>query len=286
MGNDTTIPWCNATINFWRGCTKVSEGCAHCYAEGWWKRARIKPGEFRRAKMKTVQDILRRCKAGDKVLVNSLSDFFHEGVSDDWRWEAFGVFDERPDLTFLLLTKRPERMREWIEMLEGEWGDSGTSRAKGWLEKWKHICLGVSVENQRAADERIVKLMGIDWPGKRFVSMEPLLGAVDMEPLSFLHTAAVGGFAGVPFRVERPLDWVIVGGESGKKARPMKAEWVRSIRDQCVAARVPFFFKGWGGATQGSGGNLLDGRVWEEMPGERFHHGGTEGTEHGGKAGS
>jgi protein gp37 len=203
----------------------------------------------------------RKVRAGDLVFVCSLSDVFHPEVPEDWLWELFDVMDERKDVTFLLLTKRPRRMRDWVELLEREWG---------WIEKWRHVWIGVTAETQRRATERIPELLAIDWPGTRFVSIEPMLEAVTLRRLAKPVTGpgsstpaapptwwvndCLSGFAGSEDwhgrgagRQGRRLDWVIVGGESGPGCRPMALEWARDVRDQCRAAEVPFFMKQLGG---------------------------------------
>lgn len=266
MGINSGIAWCDHTVNFWMGCEAVSEGCAHCYAKRWWMMAKLKPGERRRVSQKTIETTLGKAKPGDRVFVNSLSDFFDPKVPYPWRWAATEMMIERADLIFLLLTKRPEYIADpWaIDCRTLEWDRRMVDNR---AIKIDHIHLGVTVENEPQT-KRIAELLKIAWPGKLFVSMEPLLGAVNTQTRDYLRPAYVGGGPGsdVPFHVERGLDWVIVGGESGAKARPMKAEWARSLRDQCVQAGVPFFFKQWGGKGKDKGGRVLDGRTWDETP--------------------
>jgi protein gp37 len=180
---------------------------------------------------------------GSFVFVCPLGDFFHD-EAELWRWEALGIMAERPGLTFLIPTKRADAMNEWAEMIGREWADSDTSRQEGWIDKWKHIWIGVTAENQEMADERIPQLLSIDWPGKKWVSVEPMLGPVDMER-PWGH--GVGDLMVDSALRTSHLDWVICGGESGPGARSFDVEWGRSLRDQCQAAGVPFWMKQLGG---------------------------------------
>lgn len=258
MGADTKIEYVERTVNFWMGCEPVSEGCEHCYARYFWRLHGMKPGERRRASDKTIRATLRKAKPGDLVFVNSLSDFF-DPAGAQWRAHALDIMVSRRDLTFLLLTKRPEHIAEAVCG-----AGSGIT----------HIWLGVTAENQARADERIPQLLGIDWPGKKFVSIEPMLGEIDLRRWLAIYShigppccITKEGYHRLGHATTNPplpeLDWVIVGGETGAKARPMKPEWVRSVRDQCVEAGVPFFFKAWGGKKEGA---VLDGREWKERP--------------------
>lgn len=266
MGADTKIEYVERTVNFWMGCEPVSEGCEHCYARGFWRRMRMKPGERRRVSNKTIQATLRKAKPGDFVFVNSLSDFFDDywpQASHPWRVGATRCFVRRDDLTFLLLTKRPKIMKHWADWVQNI---CNTSLSNVWL--------GVTAENQARADERIPQLLDIDWPGKKFVSIEPMLGEIDLRRWLAIYTH-IGppccikkeGYHRLGHATTNPplpeLDWVILGGETGAQARPMKPDWARSVRDQCHAAGVPFFFKAWGGKKTGA---VLDGREWKERP--------------------
>lgn len=224
------------------GCTKVSPGCAHCYAETFAERFRGVSGHpYERG-----FDVELRPQRLDQplewtqsrmIFVNSMSDLFHEDISDAYIREVFKVMRKANWHTFQILTKRSERM--------GELG-----RRLSWPE---NVWMGVSVENQRWTC-RVDDLRKV--PAKvRFLSCEPLLG-----PLSLDLTS---------------IDWVIVGGESGPGARPMKSQWVREIRRQCEDAGVAFFFKQWGAHNEagervgkGRAGRRLDGRLWEAMPPE------------------
>jgi protein gp37 len=245
MGTGTGISWADVTWNPWQGCTPVSEGCQKCYA----RRDMTRYGrDFTTVKRSAAQtfnlplakkrDGSWKIADGSFVFVCSWGDFFHENA-DEWRSEAFDIMLTRSGLTFLLLTKRPARIPIFTVGREG-------------YSAW-HIWLGVTAENQARADERIPKLFDIDWPGKRFLSVEPMLGHVN------LMKAREGFFFGNYLRdyiehkgkrewADLPLlDWIICGGESGPNARPMKLEWARSLRDQCKAAGVPFHMKQLGG---------------------------------------
>jgi protein gp37 len=300
----TAIEWTDETWNPVTGCSKVSPGCAHCYAErishryGFTKQ----PWTANYASENVVLHPERLAqplswKKSRRVFVNSMSDLFHEQVSNMFIMEVFSVMAEAERHTFQILTKRPERMRSVIRWLGKLWeGEPPWPLPNVWL--------GVSAEYQRQADERIPLLLQTA-AAVRFVSLEPLLGPIDLGPY-------LGGDAGddgrgpcgacgrarddywmcssfAPNPCNWPkLDWVIVGGESGgpearrllRKASVVldasgaisfdvpepKAGWVRSIRDQCNAANVAFLFKQWGGPTPKSGGRLLDGRTWDEYP--------------------
>jgi protein gp37 len=176
----------------------------------------------------SVIDLPRSWRTPRVVFVNSMSDLFHPEVPDEFIERVFAVMNETPMHTYQVLTKRSQRLKRIAAQLP-----------------WpRNVWMGVSVENQRYAF-RAEHLCDVP-AAVRFLSVEPLLGPVDLD-LSGLH-------------------WVIVGGESGPRARPILPEWVRTIRDQCGSAHVPFFFKQWGGRTPKAGGRILDGRVWDEMP--------------------
>lgn len=221
MINKTGIEWTDGTWNPVTGCTKVSAGCANCYAE---TLANRKFGEWAGRpfseillKHKKLEEPLKK-KTPKKIFVNSMSDLFHKDVPDEFIHKAFDVMNRAHWHTFQVLTKRPERMLELSSKLN--WSSN--------------IWMGVSVENQKAADERIGKLIDIP-SGKRFLSMEPLLEKVNIS--NYLRNWNIYD------RKMFPIDWVIVGGESGTDARPMHPDWARSIRDHCKDFNVPFFFK-------------------------------------------
>lgn len=237
MGYITGIQWTNRTHNFWYGCKKVSAGCKACYAERDMERYGKDFHIVTRAK---GFDTPLSWKEPALVFVNSWSDFFIKD-SDEWRDDAWDIIRKTPHLTYQILTKRPENISH---RLPRDWG-------RGWENVW----LGISAENQEMANKRIPILLRL--PSKiHFVSAEPLLGAID---LSLSGT----------FDWDTTISWLISGGESGYTPRLSDIDWFRSLRDQCVSAGVPFFFKQVGGSKKINGawgGDLLDGRVWHEFP--------------------
>lgn len=300
MAENSSIEWTTHTFNPWRGCTKVSPGCAHCYAETLSGRnpgtlGKWGPNGTRVIAAEAQWNLVRKwdreaaiAARRDRVFCASLADVF-EGPETmpsgsvtavhAARARLFNLIAQTPDLTWLLLTKRPHN---WRSVLGHAWnvspthgGPAGVDLIADWLEGKPpaNVWMGASVENQDAADERIPHLIATP-AAVRLLSCEPLLspvnldgwlGEVDGEDESGCPTTAAG------------VDWVIVGGESGTKARPMHPNWARWLRDQCQAAGVPFFFKQWGeyaphrdGFMQQVGkkkaGRLLDGREWSEVP--------------------
>jgi protein gp37 len=239
MSAESTIEWTDATWNPVRGCTKVSPGCVHCYAETFAERWRGVPGHPYEQGFdpRLVPELLTaplRWSRPRRVFVNSMSDLFHEHVPDGFIHRVFQVMAAAERHTFQVLTKRSDRMRRIVARLPRD------------LVDLRNVWLGVSVEDKRHGLPRIADLMHTP-AAVRFLSVEPLLEAVGVLDLS-------------------AIDWVIVGGESGPGARPMKEEWVREVRDQCAAAEVPFFFKQWGGVQKGRFGRELDGRVHDDLP--------------------
>lgn len=260
MGEGSRIEWTDHTFNPWIGCTKVSEACRHCYAETYADRYQIAtwgPGGTRKRTAESTwaqpRKWSRQAKAeGVKrfVFCASLADIFEARDDlDPIRADLWRLIEECDGLTWLLLTKRPEEIRRRVP---AAWLEPG-----GWPA---HVWAGTSVEDQPAADTRIPHLLGVPAP-VRFLSMEPLLGPVDLGklwPMCWSHPArmtlaearANGSAKLAPqklaHRDARRIDWVIVGGESGPGARPMHPAWARSVRDQCAAAKVPFHFKQWG----------------------------------------
>jgi protein gp37 len=239
MAEHSTIEWTDATWNPVRGCTKVSPGCKHCYAEVFAERFRGVPGhpyeqgfELRLVPEKLAEPL--RWQIPKMIFVNSMSDLFHDGVPDEYIEAVANVMVKANWHTYQVLTKRSARMASLLK-----------SRLK-FAAKAEHIWWGVSVENRQYGFPRIDDLR--ESPAAvRFLSIEPLLEGVGRIRLEDIH-------------------WVIVGGESGYGARPLKKEWVTSIRDQCAEAGVPFFFKQWGGVRKKSAGRALDGRTYNGFP--------------------
>lgn len=240
MSDRSAIEWTEATWNPVTGCTQVSPGCAHCYAKTFAERFRGVPGhpyemgfDLTLRPDRVDQPLL--WKRPRTIFVNSMSDLFHESVPDDFIRSVFDVMERAHWHKFQVLTKRAERLAAIAPSLP-----------------WpSNVWMGVSVENQRWTS-RIDYLKSTPAQVK-FLSCEPLLGPLTLDLDS--------------------LDWIIVGGESGYRARPMQLDWARGIRDQCVAAGVPFFFKQWGahdeaGIRRGkkASGRVLDGIVWDGMP--------------------
>ena len=254
MPDRSEIEWTDATWNPVTGCTKVSPGCAHCYAET--IVLRFKRGPAFLPGLDSVRlhperlDAPKSWRAARRIFVNSMSDLFHEDVPFDFVDLVFEVMEETSRHTYQILTKRVDRMQAWSE-------ERG---ADGWPA---NVWAGTSVENQVWARKRIPQLLEVP-AAVRFLSCEPLLKAVDLR--GWLHELSEND---TTEESEVGIDWVIVGGESGPSARPMRPEWAAALRDQCVEAGVPFFFKQWGGRTPKSGGRELDGRTWDQMPSSR-----------------
>ena len=287
MSDKTGISWANATWNPITGCAKVSQGCKNCYALRDWARLAANPKtiyhgrEFTdvRCHPERLDQPLRWTRSR-LIFVNSMSDLFHEDVPDDFIDKVFAVMGLSGKHTFQVLTKRPERMKaymasraksvEYFERAAREMGytfkfefDGKTHGTLSW--PLPNVWLGVSVENQETADERIPLLLQTP-AAVRWVSAEPLLGPADLPGLFFYGTERTGGVE--PLRKHRhPLiDWVVVGGESGPKARPMNPDWARSLRDQCAEAGVPFFFKQWGSWEPVARSGAVDALI--TMPGQ------------------
>jgi protein gp37 len=288
MSDKSAIEWTEATWNPTTGCDRVSPGCDHCYAMSLAPRLKAMgskryqrdgnpatsgPG-FGLTVHPDALDLPLRWTKPRRIFVNSMSDLFHDEVPDWFIAEVFGVMARSPRHTFQLLTKRHGRMRSLL-------GDDGTRllgaavnemTAQALYDQWPvpNVWLGVSVEDQKWAQTRVHALLTTP-AAVRWLSCEPLLGPVDLE-----------GYVGA-------LDWVVVGGESGRNARPMQVDWARGLRDQCVAQEVPFFFKQWGQwapdgdapyalgqapnnhsmvwcKSKHDAGRELDGRTWDEYP--------------------
>lgn len=235
MAINSSIEWTESTWNPVTGCTKVSPGCKHCYAERMALRlqAMKQPNYtdgFKLAMHRHALGLPLGWKKPQTIFVNSMSDLFHEDVPLSFIVEVFDVMRRAPWHHFQILTKRSARLLELNSELE-------------WPE---NVWMGVSVENA----DYTYRIRHLSSTGAlvKFLSLEPLLGLLPNLDLS-------------------GMDWVIVGGESGPKARPIDRAWVMDIRDQCQQSAVPFFFKQWGGVKKKKTGRLLDGRIWNELPG-------------------
>lgn len=234
MAENSSIEWTESTWNPLTGCTKISPGCKHCYAERMAKRLQAmgQPNYARGFQLTLHENALEKpleWKKPQVIFVNSMSDLFHKDVPVEFILEVFDVMRRAHWHTFQVLTKRAERLEEINPQID-----------------WPaNVWMGVSIETQDYV-YRIDHLRRTNAKVK-FLSLEPLLG-----PLENLNL--------------RGINWAIVGGESGPGARPVMQEWVTSIRDQCLAAKVPFFFKQWGGVHKKRAGRILEGRTWDEMP--------------------
>jgi protein gp37 len=234
MGQKSAIEWTEATWNPLTGCDKISPGCANCYAERMSLRLRLmgqpnyKNG-FELSLHPHALELPLKWKKPQRIFVNSMSDLFHKDVPVDFIQKVFATMRQASWHRFQILTKRSDRLAELAAAID-----------------WPtNVWMGVSVESADYAF-RIDHLRGVG-AHVRFLSIEPLLGPIPHLELERIH-------------------WVIVGGESGPGARPMREKWVIEIRDQCRQARVPFFFKQWGGVNKKKTGRELEGRTWDEMP--------------------
>jgi protein gp37 len=243
MADNSAIEWTDATWNPTTGCDRTSPGCDNCYALTLARRLKaMGVAKYQRdGSSKTsgpgfglslhydALEVPRRWRAPKRVFVNSMSDLFHEEVPLEFIQQVFTVMRDTPQHTYQILTKRTRRLTKLAPALT-----------------WPpNVWMGVSIEDDRYVF-RARHLMTVP-AAVRFLSLEPLIG-----PLPSLNVSGV--------------DWVIVGGESGKRARPVSMEWIRDLRDQCLTNSVAFFFKQWGGVTPKSGGRQLDGRTWDEYP--------------------
>jgi protein gp37 len=239
MSFESSIEWTDATWNPVRGCTKISPGCKHCYAETFAERFRgVKGHPYEQGfDLRLVPEKLGeplRWRSPKMVFVNSMSDLFQDGVSDEYIVAVARVMAHANWHTFQVLTKRGDRLRKLL-----------STKLRPFASE-SHIWWGVSVENRKYGLPRIDHLRRAP-AAVRFLSVEPLLEDLGALNLEGIH-------------------WVIVGGESGPGARLMKKDWVLSIKDQCRAANVPFFFKQWGGVRKSTAGRLLQGRSYNEFP--------------------
>jgi len=256
---DSKISWTDHTFNPWIGCTKVSPGCANCYAETlmdtrygrvkWGKgqaRSRTSHANWKEPLKWNHHAPMLASGARPRVFCASLSDWLDDEVPIAWLADLLALVRSTSNLDWLLLSKRPQNWAKRIEAAQDYHFDFGDLNVAGWLSDWRkhglapaNVWLGTTVEDQQRADERIPEL--IDIPARvRFLSCEPLLGPVEIE--EHLDDLCDGGYV----LGSAPIHWVICGGESGPGARPMHPAWARSLRDQCAAAGVPFHFKQWG----------------------------------------
>ncbi|MCK4739057.1 MAG: phage Gp37/Gp68 family protein [Deltaproteobacteria bacterium] len=267
----SNIEWTDEVWNPETGCTKVSAGCDNCYAERMSKRL---AGRFGYPKDKPFKvtlhedrlDIPFKWKKPRRIFVNSMGDLFHEDVPWNFINKVWASMIVNPEHTFLILTKRPKRMAQFFSEKHHPW-----SASDGADKPLPNVWLGVSVEDQKTADERIPLLLQTP-AAKRFISIEPMLGGVDLTGiyheeigLSLQTNSLSGEVICLNTRSshrhedhEVSLDWVIVGGENGAGARPMHPDWLRKVRDDCETAGVPFFFKGWG--------EWFSREQWEDNP--------------------
>jgi protein gp37 len=291
MGKTTGIQWTDSTWNPIRGCSRVSEGCRNCYAEkvagrfsgpglAYHGLATFKGGEARwTGEVRLIERHLRdplSWKAPRKIFVNSMSDLFHPGVSDEWLAEIFDVMARAPQHTYQILTKRPDRMLDALKAASAP--EVVASFAQTYGQPWPppNWIFGVSIEDQATATYRLPILAKCNC-AQTMVSYEPAIGPVEF------------GLA-LPKQEQRcSIDWIICGGESGHGARPMHPEWVRSVRRFCSDYQIPFFFKQWGEFLPGdqenshlqfdsnragifdrlgkkATGAMLDGKEWKEFP--------------------
>ncbi len=237
MSERSAIEWTEASWNPATGCDKVSPGCAHCYAETFAERfrgVRAHPYEqgFDLKLWPERLELPLRWRRPRRIFVNSMSDLLHESIPDEFISEVFDVMGRAHWHTFQVLTKRHERLVALAGALD-------------WPE---NVWMGVSIENRRFV-HRADHLRQVD-AAVRFISAEPLLG-----PLEGLDLTGI--------------DWLITGGESGPRHRPVRADWVRELRDRCAEEEVAFFFKQWGGVRSKAGGRVLDERTWDDMPAAR-----------------
>lgn len=308
----TKIEWCDETWNPTTGCNKISPGCKNCYAKRDWTRLsqNSKTVYFGR-KFEDVQTHSERLETPlrwtkpRRIFVNSMSDLFHVSIPQHFIqevWVTMALARARGHI-FQVLTKRADQMLQSVMKLDVEYVraiyDAATVNMPAWEWPLPNVWLGVSVEDQERADERIPELLKVP-AAVRFLSCEPLLGPIGLTMLHhdrITNIDCLRGLHGIPIpHAEGPkVDWVIVGGESGPNARPMHPEWARSLRDQCQSAGVPYHFKQWGEWTEElftdehaaipdkrafafdesglmvrvgkkAAGRILDGRTWDEFP--------------------
>jgi protein gp37 len=284
MSDNTKIEWTDATWNPITGCSVVSPGCTNCYAQQLaGTRLRNHPSRAGLTRESAGRHVWNgqvrfnvewldeplRWRRPRMIFVCAHGDLFHESVPDEWISAVFGIMAAAPHHTYQVLTKRPERAYAWFarmkdastaqgylhEAVKSRMGYDNPRRPAVNITRWPlpNVWLGVSVEDQRRADERIALLIATP-SAVRWISAEPLLGPIEFRWKPYAHEATGEEYRDYLERVGsvdqyealRKIDWVVAGGESGHNARPMHPDWARSLRDQCFAAGVPFFFKQWG----------------------------------------
>lgn len=293
MAEHSSIEWTDATWNVIVGCSRVSKGCENCYAErlagGRLKHTESRKGLTRETSHGPVWtgetrlvekwlDQPLRWSRPRRIFVCAHGDLFHDSVSNEQIAVVFAVMAAAPRHTFQVLTKRPERAVQWFHWFkwlpEDDDASAGVFSPRLMNVDWPlpNVWIGTSIEDQKTADERIPYLLEIP-AAVRFLSAEPLLGPIDLRDWfdAGHETGGPAGWVGDPIGIQ----WIIVGGESGPNARPMKSEWARQIRDDCEEANVPFFFKQWGAygedgvkRSKKANGRLLNGVTHDGMPGE------------------
>ena len=264
MGERTGIQWCDATWNPWQGCTPVGEGCAHCYMFRQKRAFGEDPGHIVRSKGRTFTAPLSWIEP-QRIFVSSWSDFFHE-AADEWREQAWRIMTYRPRHTYIIPTKRIERVADHLPWMR--------EHRRPWPNVWIGVSASTDPEFEAMAPVLLDSRLDV---ALRFVSLEPLLGPINIEWA--LQEIDLGDEDHSAWT--HALDWVIVAGESGGpperalvrpvrndgwSPKPEAVTWVGQIRDDCQTAGVPFFFKAWGGPRPTSGGRELDGREWSEFP--------------------
>jgi len=298
----TKISWCDETINPVVGCSKISEGCNNCYALKMAYRLRSMGNtDYQRVTvgggvhMWNNETVFRpaelekpyRWRKPRSIFISSMGDLFHESVWRSWIDDVMRMVANNSQHTFIFLTKRPERMKQYFDLCDSELveqltafyqlshGTDPHNLAVNW--PLPNLVLGVTAEDQKTADERIHVLLQIP-AAKRFVSIEPMLGEIDLYRGGWSFLNKLIPPPGNKSGWKRGLDGVILGGESGSKARPLQPEWVRKVRDQCAAAGVPFMFKQWGEwltnphdhGYENLGTLVVSGKKFHKWPGGPF----------------
>ncbi len=282
MGENTSIEWTQASWNPIRGCSRVSEGCRHCYAE---RTAMRFSGEGQpyqglvamanghpqwTGKVAFIEKHLNdplKWKEPRRIFVNSMSDLFHDNVEWEWFLKILHIMMNSPRHTFQVLTKRPKRMAQFVNSRDVERIVHGRQTS--------HIHWGTSIEDQDTANERLPELLKVKW-GLLWASIEPIIGGIDLERIAVdythpshvpLHASAISGQRdGNFYQFDRSLQWIVAGSESGPGARPAELDWYRSLRDQCVSADVPFFLKQFAINGKKIPTPELDGVKWTQYP--------------------